>query len=39
MIGGNIKSENVLGEGIKKCSSSKIKILVKNPFEKMMRLE
>jgi hypothetical protein len=29
----------VLGEGLKKCSSSKIKILVKNPFERLMRLE
>lgn len=34
-----IQSENVLGEGLKKCSSSKIKILVKNPFERLMRLE
>jgi hypothetical protein len=33
-----IQSENVLGEGLKKCSSSKIKILVKNPFERLMRL-
>lgn len=34
-----IQSENMLGEGLKKCSSSKIKILVKNPFERLMRLE
>lgn len=32
-------TENVLGEGLKKSSSSKIKILVKNPFERLMRLE
>lgn len=39
-IGNNkIQSENLLGEGLKKCSSTKIKILVKNPFERLMRLE
>ena len=32
-----IRSENVLGTGLKKCSSSKIKILVKNPFERHMK--
>lgn len=34
-----IQSENLLGQGLKKCSSAKIKILVKNPFERLMRLE
>jgi hypothetical protein len=37
-VGQKIQSENMLGEGLKKCSSSKIKILVKNPFERLMRL-
>ena len=32
-----IKSENVLGHGLRKSSSNKIKFLVKNPFERHIR--
>lgn len=28
----------MLGEGLRKSSSSKMKVLVKNPFERLMRL-
>ena len=29
----------MLGEGLKKCSSSKIRIMVRNPFEKLIKME
>jgi hypothetical protein len=32
-----IRSENVLGNGLRKSSSNKIKVLVKNPFERHIR--